>query len=34
MKAIVHDSYGSPDVLGLEEIDKPVIGDDQVLVRV
>ncbi len=34
MKAIVHHSYGSPDVLELEEIDKPVIGDDQVLVRV
>ncbi len=34
MKAIVHDSYGSPDVLGLREIEKPVIGDDQVLVRV
>ena len=34
MKAIVHDSYGSPGVLGLEEIDMPVIGDDQVLVRV
>jgi NADPH:quinone reductase-like Zn-dependent oxidoreductase len=34
MKAIVHDSYGSPDVLELRKIDKPVIGDDQVLVRV
>jgi len=34
MKAIMHDSYGSPDVLELKEIDKPVIRDDQVLVRV
>jgi NADPH:quinone reductase-like Zn-dependent oxidoreductase len=34
MRAIVHDSYGSPVVLGLEEIEKPVIGDEQVLVRV
>ena len=34
MKAIVHDRYGSPDVLELREIDRPVIGDDQVLVRV
>jgi NADPH:quinone reductase-like Zn-dependent oxidoreductase len=35
MKAIVQDSYGSPDeVLQLRDIDKPVIGDDDVLVRV
>ncbi|MFC1643404.1 alcohol dehydrogenase catalytic domain-containing protein [Myxococcota bacterium] len=34
MKAIVYDTYGSPDVLRLEEVDKPVAGDDDVLVRV
>jgi NADPH:quinone reductase-like Zn-dependent oxidoreductase len=34
MKAIVQDTYGSPDVLQLREIDKPVVGDDNVLVRV
>ncbi len=34
MKAIVQDKYGSPDVLELKEIDKPVIKDGQVLVRV
>ncbi len=35
MKAIVQEKYGSPDdVLQLREIDKPVIGDDEVLVRV
>jgi NADPH:quinone reductase-like Zn-dependent oxidoreductase len=34
MKAIIQDAYGSPDVLQLREIDKPVIGDDDVLVRV
>lgn len=34
MKAIVRDRYGSTDVLELEEIDKPVPGDDEVLVRV
>lgn len=34
MKAIVHDRYGSPDVLELREVDKPVVGDDGVLVRV
>src|SRR2546421_616175 len=34
MKAIVQDTYGSPDVLELREIDKPVVEDDEVLVRV
>jgi NADPH:quinone reductase-like Zn-dependent oxidoreductase len=34
MKAILHKKYGSPDVLELGEIDKPVPKDDQVLVRV
>jgi NADPH:quinone reductase-like Zn-dependent oxidoreductase len=34
MKAIVQDRYGSPDVLRLQEIDKPAFGDDDVLVRV
>jgi NADPH:quinone reductase-like Zn-dependent oxidoreductase len=34
MKAIVQDGYGSPDVLKLREIEKPVVGDNGVLVRV
>src|SRR6266540_558965 len=34
MKAIVQDKYGSPDVLALREIDKPVVKDGEVLVRV
>jgi NADPH:quinone reductase-like Zn-dependent oxidoreductase len=35
MKAVVQDEYGSPDdVLALEEIDKPAIKDDELLVRV
>ena len=34
MKAIVRYKYGSPDVLELRDIDKPRIGDDEVLVRV
>jgi NADPH:quinone reductase-like Zn-dependent oxidoreductase len=34
MKAIVQDTYGSIDVLKLEDVDKPVVGDGDVLVRV
>jgi NADPH:quinone reductase-like Zn-dependent oxidoreductase len=34
MKAIVHCEYGSPDVLKLEDVEKPVPNDDQLLVRV
>jgi NADPH:quinone reductase-like Zn-dependent oxidoreductase len=34
MKAIVYEKYGSPDVLELREIAKPVAADDEVLVRV
>jgi NADPH:quinone reductase-like Zn-dependent oxidoreductase len=34
MKAIVRYQYGSPDVLQLEDIDKPTVKDDEVLVRV
>ncbi|WP_250564937.1 NAD(P)-dependent alcohol dehydrogenase [Adonisia turfae] len=34
MKAIVQDEYGSTDVLRLENVDKPVPQDNQVLVRV
>ena len=34
MKAIVHDRYGLPDVLRLEDVERPVASDDEVLVRV
>jgi NADPH:quinone reductase-like Zn-dependent oxidoreductase len=34
MHAIVHRQYGPPDVLAFEEIERPVPGDDEVLVRV
>jgi NADPH:quinone reductase-like Zn-dependent oxidoreductase len=33
VKAIVYHRYGSPDVLELREVDLPLPGDDQVLVR-
>ena len=34
MQAIVHSRYGPPDALELKDIDKPVINDDAVLVKV
>jgi len=34
MQAIVYHNYGSPDVLKLEEVQKPVPKDDEVLIRV
>lgn len=34
MQAIVQHKYGSPNVLEVQEIDKPVVNDDEVLVRV
>ena len=34
MRAMVYTQYGSPDVLQLEEVEKPVPGDDEVLIKV
>src|SRR6266571_954868 len=34
IKAIVYHTYGSPDVLKLEEVQKPVPQDDEVLVKI
>src|SRR5918912_2481150 len=34
MKAIVQDQYGSTDVLQLQDIDKPEVGLDDLLLRV
>lgn len=34
MKAIVYHRYGSPDNLEMQEIEKPAVEEDQVLVRV
>jgi NADPH:quinone reductase-like Zn-dependent oxidoreductase len=34
MRAVVHDRYGPPEVLRLEEVARPVPEDDEVLVRI
>jgi NADPH:quinone reductase-like Zn-dependent oxidoreductase len=34
MKAVVHDKYGPPSVLRIEEVERPVPEDDEILVRI
>ena len=34
MRAVVHDRYGGPEVLRLEEVERPVPKEDEVLVRI
>ena len=34
MKAIVYHKYGSPDVLRMEDTPKPMLGNDEVLVKI
>ena len=34
MRAVVHDRYGPPEVLHIEEVERPVPKDDDVLIRI
>jgi NADPH:quinone reductase-like Zn-dependent oxidoreductase len=34
MRAVVHDRYGPPEVLRLEDVPRPVPNEDEVLVKV
>ena len=34
MRAVVHDRYGPPEVLRLDDVERPVPKDDEVLVQI
>jgi hypothetical protein len=34
MRAVVYDRYGAPDVLRLDDVERPVPEDDEVLVKI
>ncbi|WP_320046506.1 NAD(P)-dependent alcohol dehydrogenase [uncultured Ilyobacter sp.] len=34
MKAVVHKKYGSPDILQIKEVEKPIPNDNEVLIKI
>lgn len=34
MRAVVHDKYGGPDVLRVQEVERPIPKDDEVLIKI
>jgi hypothetical protein len=34
MKAVVHDRYGPPEVLRIEDVERPIPKENEVLVRI
>jgi len=34
MRAVVYDRYGPPDVLRLEDVERPIPKEDEVLVKI
>ena len=34
MRAVVHDRYGPPEVLRVEDVERPVPADDEILIRI
>lgn len=34
MRAAIYEKYGSPDVLQIKQVEKPILKDDEVLIRV
>ena len=34
MKAVVHTAYGPPEELRVMEVEKPAVGDDEVLIKI